>query len=197
MNPTFFKTPQKFRAWFDCNHEKKTELWVGFYKKASGKASITWPESVDQALCFGWIDGIRKSLDEESYVIRFTPRRPRSNWSAVNIKRIQELIELGLVHDNGLAAFERRTEKTSVQYAYEQGKIELNKDYEKQIKSNRKAWKYFQEMAPSYRKPSIWWVMSAKREETRLRRLGILIECCEKGERIPNLTNRPRTKKKK
>lgn len=197
MKPTFFETPQNFRDWLERYHNQRTELWVGYYKKATGRASITWPESVDQALCFGWIDGIRKSLGDESYVIRFTPRRQKSIWSEVNLKRINELIELGLVHEFGLAAYERRTDKTSARYAYEQGDVALSKEYEEQIKANPKAWDYFEALPQSYKKPSIWWVMSAKQKETQLRRLGILIECCEKGERIPGLVNRPRVKKKK
>ncbi len=196
MKPTFFPTPAKFRAWFERNHLRKDELWVGYYKKASRRKSITWPESVDQALCFGWIDGIRKSLDDESYVIRFTPRRKKSNWSTVNIRRIGELIQLNLVHESGLAAFNRRPDNAAVRYAYEQGKVALDKASEKKIRANKKAWAFFESLAPSYKKPSIWWVMSAKRSETKHRRLAVLIESCEQGEKMPGLVNQ-RVRKKK
>ena len=185
MTPTFFKTPTDFRDWLEKNHTKADELWVGYYKKATKIPSITWPESVDQALCFGWIDGLRKSVDEKSYKIRFTPRRPNSIWSAVNIKRIGELIGEGLVQAPGLAAFERRREDKSRVYAYEKKQAALKKEYEDTFKKNEKAWTYFQNVAPYYRKTVIHWVMSAKREETRLRRLGILIQSSEEEQKIP------------
>ena len=139
---TYFKTPAHFRKWFEKNQASSQVLWVGFYKKGSGKSSITWPESVGEALCFGWIDGIRKSLDEASYTIRFTPRKPLSIWSAVNIKRAQELIELGRMQPAGLAAFQARTEDRSRRYSYEQQGSKLVGEYEKKLKANRKAWKF-------------------------------------------------------
>lgn len=185
MKPTFFKTPAAFRAWFEAHHESEKELWVGYYKKASGKPSIDWPESVDQGLCFGWIDGIRKTIDAESYMIRFTPRRKQSHWSAVNIKRFAELEKEGLIQPAGKAAYQRRTEQNSVQAAYERGEVELSPEYIKEFKQNPTAWDYYEQLPPFAKKISTWFVMSAKREDTRLRRLRILIESSAKGERLP------------
>jgi uncharacterized protein YdeI (YjbR/CyaY-like superfamily) len=184
MEVKFFKTPAELRKWFEKNHDKATEQWVGFYKKGSGKPSITWPESVDQALCFGWIDGLRKSIDEESYKIRFTPRKAKSIWSAVNIKRASELKGLGLMHANGLSAFEKRDEKLAQRYAYEQESVSLDPAYEKQLRKNKKAWEFFQSQPPSYRKVVSWWIVRAKQEETRLRRLETLITDSAAGRRI-------------
>ena len=185
---TFFKTPPDLRKWFEANHASVTELWVGYYKKDSGKPSITWPQSVDEALCFGWIDGIRKSIDDVRYMIRFTPRKSRSIWSAVNIKRANELIELGLMRPAGLKAFAARQENRSGIYSYEQRSPELTKQYGKILKQNLVAWKFFQAQPPSYRKAANWWVVSAKKEETRLQRLEKLIQHSERGERIPQFT---------
>ena len=159
-------------------------MWVGFYKKNSGKASITWPQSVDEALCFGWIDGIRKTIDEISYKIRFTPRRQRSIWSAVNIKRVGELSEQGLMREAGLKAFSARREYRSGIYSYEQRSPEMPAQYAKVLKKNAAAWKFFQAQAPSYRKAINWWVLSAKREETRLKRLDQLIKDSAAGRRV-------------
>lgn len=184
MEVNFFKTPAELRKWFEKNHDKVTEQWVGFYKKGSGKPSITWPESVDQALCFGWIDGVRKSIDDESYKIRFTPRKTKSIWSAVNIKRAGDLKELGLMHANGLNAFENRDEKLAQRYAYEQESVGLDPVYEKKLQKNKKAWEFFQSQPPSYRKVAIWWIVRAKQEETRLRRLETLITDSAAGRRI-------------
>lgn len=186
--PTFFPTPDSFRKWLAQNQEKETELWVGYYKKATKKASITWPESVDQALCFGWIDGLRKRIDEETYKVRFTPRKSDSHWSNVNIARITELQKDGLVVDPGLAAWKKRSPKRTARASYEQKKVVLASMYEAQIRQNSKAVEFFfEKLSPSYRKQTIWWVMSAKKEETRLRRLGILIQSSEKGELVPPL----------
>ena len=169
------------------------ELWVGFYKKSSGKPSITWPEAVDQALCFGWIDGQRKGIDDVSYTIRFTPRKPRSIWSAVNVKRVGELTAQGLMHPAGLKAFENRTEEKSGVYAYEQETpAELDADYEQRFRANQTAWDFFQAQAAWYRRAAIWWVISAKKEETRLKRLATLIEDSERGRTVPPLTRRTR-----
>ena len=176
MKLKFFKTPADFRKWFETHHASVTELWVGFYKKDSGKKSITWPQAVDEALCFGWIDGIRKSRDEVSYKIRFTPRKQRSIWSAVNIRRVAELSKQGLMQPAGLKAFAARQENRSGIYAYEQRSPELPEQYAKKLKQNEAAWKFFEAQAPSYRKTANWWVLSAKREETRLRRLDKLID---------------------
>ncbi len=188
MKPTFFPTPFDFRAWFEKYHDKTLELWVGFYKKGSGKPSITWPEAVDAALCFGWIDGIRKSIDEISYTIRFTPRKPKSTWSAVNIKRVAELTNLGLMRPAGLEAFQRRTPEKSGIYSYEQRHaLKLDGKYEKKFRANKKAWTFFQTMPPWYRRTATYWVLSAKQEETRLKRLARLIEDSENERSIPQL----------
>jgi len=187
MNLIFFPKRSDFRKWLENNHDKVKELWVGYYKKNSEKPSITYPESLDEALCFGWIDGLRKSIDEISYKIRFTPRKATSNWSAVNIKKVEELIEHGLMRETGLRVFEKRTEKKSSNYSYEQKIVELKKEYLEKIKANKNAWDFFNSLPPSAKKLSILWIMSAKKEETQLRRLGILIESSEKGEKIPPL----------
>lgn len=181
----FFKTPSHLRKWFEAHHASVPEQWVGFYKKDSGKPGITWPQSVDEALCFGWIDGIRKSIDDLSYKIRFTPRKPRSTWSAVNIKRAGELIEQGLMQPTGLKAFEARQENRSGIYSYEQRSPELPDQYEKKLKKNQAAWKFFQAQPPSYRKAANWWILSAKKEETKLKRLNELIEHSAHEQRIP------------
>lgn len=188
MNLMFFPTGAEFYQWLATNHDKVDELWVGYYKKHTGIPSITWPESVDQALCFGWIDGIRKRIDEQSYKVRFTPRRPKSMWSAVNIKRVEELKTEGLMMPAGLAAYEKREEKKSKVYSYERKNAKLSDEYEAQIRANEKAWDYYeQRLAHSYKKASIHWIMSAKKEETRQRRLNILIQSCEEGQKIPPL----------
>ena len=188
MKVNFFKTQADFRKWLAARHASETELWVGFYKKDTGKASITWPQSVDEALCFGWIDGIRKNIDEVSYKIRFTPRKQRSTWSAVNIKRVPELTEQGLMEAAGLKAFAARQENTSGIYSYEQRTPELPAQYARNLKKNAAAWKFFQAQPPSYRKAVNWWVVSAKQEETRLKRLDKLIDDSAEGRRIPQFT---------
>jgi uncharacterized protein YdeI (YjbR/CyaY-like superfamily) len=188
MKPKFFPSPSAWHDWLEEHHEKHDELWVGFYKVGSGKASITWPEAVDGALCFGWIDGVRKRLDESSYVIRFTPRRGRSVWSAINIKRVAELSARGLMRPKGVQAFEKRTGSRSEIYAYEQRKgAELGGAYEKQFRANKKAWKFFRAQPPWYQRTASWWVISAKKEETRVRRLGQLIEDSENERTIREL----------
>ena len=179
MTPTFFIDQTELRKWLIKNHKKETELLVGFYKKDSGKLNMTWSQSVDEALCFGWIDGVRKSIDENSYCIRFTPRKPTSIWSAVNIKKVEELTKQGLMQPAGLASFEKRTDNNSKIYAYEIAEVKFSADFEKQFKANKKAWDFFQSLAPSYRKLSTNWVMSAKQEVTRMRRLSKLIADCE------------------
>jgi len=173
--PTFFAKQSDFRKWLQKNHKKETELLVGFYKVGSGKPSMTWPQSVDQALCFGWIDGVRKSIDKESYQIRFTQRKPKSIWSAINIGKIEELKKQGLMQPVGLASFEKRIEGKSRIYSYEKDEAELTQKFKKQFKANKKAWHYFQSLAPSYRRVSTHWVMNAKQETTRLKRLNQLI----------------------
>jgi uncharacterized protein YdeI (YjbR/CyaY-like superfamily) len=188
MDVTFFKTAADFRKWLAKHHERADELWVGYYKKGSGKPSITWPESVDEALCFGWIDGIRKSIDDTGYTIRFTPRRPRSNWSAVNIKRVAELVEQGRMTPAGLAAFEKRTEARSGIYTYEQRPQVLDGVYGERLAANPKASAFFRSQSAWYQKSATWWVMSAKREETRQKRLSELIADSEAGRTLPPLT---------
>ncbi len=186
---TFFATLDEFRAWLEAHHAESTELWVGFHKKGSGLPSITWPEAVDEALCFGWIDGVRKSIDETSYVIRFTPRKARSTWSAVNIRRVQELREEGRMRPAGLKAFDARTQEKSAIYSYEQGdSVELGDAFERQFRDNRTAWEFFQAQAAWYRKAAIWWVTSAKRDETRQKRLTALIEDSAAGRKVASLT---------
>ena len=181
MTQTFFAKQSDFRKWLKKNHKKETELVVGFYKVGSGKPSMTWSQSVDEALCFGWIDGVRKSIDEESYQIRFTRRKPASIWSAINIKKIAELTEKGLMQPEGLASFEKRKEEKSKIYSYENEEAKFTQDFVKQFKANKKAWKYFQSIAPSYRKVSTHWVMSAKQESTKRKRLNELIADSARG----------------
>jgi uncharacterized protein YdeI (YjbR/CyaY-like superfamily) len=184
MTPKFFKSPKEFRKWLEINHATAAELWVGYHKKHTGKPSLTWPESVDQALCFGWIDGLRKSIDEERYMIRFTPRKDASIWSAVNIKRVAELTKLGLMHSAGLAKFKKRDPQKAELYSFERKNATLPREFQKEFEANAKAWKFFQSMPPSYRTPATWWVMSAKKEETRARRLALLIADSQAGGRI-------------
>lgn len=181
MTPTFFATPTDFRKWLKKNHSKETELVVGFYKVDSGKASITWSQSVDEALCFGWIDGVRTSIDKDSYKIRFTKRKPGSIWSAINIKKIETLTKLGLMQPAGLASFEKRTTANSKIYSHESEAVELSAAFEKLFKANKKAWIYFKALAASYKKNSTHWVMSAKQEATKLSRLQQLIKDSEAG----------------
>ena len=191
MEPTFFATPADFRAWLERHHESDSELIVGFHKRGSGRPSITWPEAVDQALCFGWIDGVRRRIDDTSYSIRFTPRKARSIWSAVNIKRMKELADEGLVAPAGLAAFERRADDRSAIYSYEQRKAaDLEADQERRLRADERAWAFFEAQPPSYRRAAIHWVTSAKKPQTRERRLAQLIDCSAAGEPVPPL--RPR-----
>jgi uncharacterized protein YdeI (YjbR/CyaY-like superfamily) len=184
MEITFFKTSADFREWLEARHATAKELWVGFYKKNSGKPSITWPESVDQALCFGWIDGVRKSIDELSYMIRFSPRKSTSVWSAINMKRAEELATQGLMRPAGKKAYELRKENRSGIYSYEQRSPTLPDSYDKLLKANKAAWVFFEAQPPSYRKTAFWWVVSAKKEETRLKRLEKLIEYSAGGKRL-------------
>ena len=184
MDVKFFKTPAAFRKWLAANHAKAKELWVGFYKKSSGKPSIDWPESVDEALCFGWIDGIRKSVDEESYKIRFTPRKPGSIWSNVNVRNVERLIKEKRMQPAGLKAYEFKKEYRYGIYAYEQRSPELVEPYAGQFRKNKAAWKFFEAQPPGYRKMMNWYVVSAKQEETRLKRLKQLIEHSAQGKRI-------------
>jgi uncharacterized protein YdeI (YjbR/CyaY-like superfamily) len=193
--PAFFSASSEWRAWLEEHHAETEELWVGFHKKHSGNPSITWPEAVDAALCFGWIDGIRKSLDEVSYTIRFTPRRARSTWSAVNIRRVAELKKSGLMHPAGVRAFTARRDEKSEIYAYEQRKgAKLGGAYEQRFRTDKTAWSFFQAQPPWYRRTASWWVISAKKEETRQRRLATLIEDSKSGRTIRALTRPGRSK---
>ena len=187
MDVHFFKTQAELRKWFQKNHLTEKELWVGFHRKKTGKQVFTWPEAVDEALCVGWIDGIRKKVDEESYCNRFTPRKKSSNWSNVNIKRIQELIEAGLVQEAGKHAFYNRDLRKQQSASFEQEKVEFPPAYLKKFKANKAAWKFFDAQTNTYKKQSTWYVISAKQEETRLRRLDILIEDSENGIHIKPL----------
>src|SRR3954454_10571360 len=188
QQPIFFRTAAEFRRWLKAHHSKTTEQWIGFYRKDSNRPSITWPESVDEALCFGWIDGLRKSIDAYSYKIRFTPRRATTVWSAVNARRMRELIRAGRVQKAGLAAFDRRTETKTAIYSYE------NRDAAilpisaiATFRRHRKAWRWFTSQSPSYRQTAIWWVVSAKRPETRQKRLEIFISDSASGRKIAPL----------
>ncbi|WP_426450212.1 YdeI/OmpD-associated family protein [Paenibacillus sp. S-38] len=189
MHPLFFASPAGFHSWLELHHEEADELWVGYYKKGTGRPSMTWPESVDEALSFGWIDSIRKRIDEQSYAIRFTPRRPGSIWSSVNIARVAELTAQGRMRPAGLKAFEARSQARSSVYAYEQKETaELTAEYVAIFRSRPDAWAFFQAQPPGYRKSAVWWVLSAKKEETQQRRLAQLIEDSAAGRRIPQLT---------
>jgi uncharacterized protein YdeI (YjbR/CyaY-like superfamily) len=193
MELQFFEAPEEFRSWLRQHHATADELWVGFYKKGSGRPSITWPEAVDEALCFGWIDGLRKSIDEVSYRIRFTPRRPGSTWSAVNVRRAEALVEAGRMEPAGLAAFTRRREDRTGSYSFEQGKVAFAEELEAELRGNAKAWEFFQAQPATYRKTVTWWVMSAKRDETRKRRLAALVRDSEAGQRIAQFRRDDRT----
>jgi len=193
-NPLFFARPLEFHDWLEKNRDKAQEIWVGFHKKSSGKPSITWAESVDEALCFGWIDSLRRSVNDTSYANRFTPRKARSTWSAVNIRRAKELISLGHMQPAGIKAFEQRSNERSAIYSYEQRQsAKLSGAFEKQFRANEKAWKFFRAQAPWYQKVAAFWVVSAKKDDTRLKRLSKLIEDSEKERTIPPLTRPHRT----
>ena len=184
MQVVFFATPAEFRAWLEANHETATELWVGFHKKATGRPSMVWSEAVDQALCFGWIDGIRKSVDADSYANRFTPRKARSTWSNVNIDKVARLTEQGLMTPAGLRAFEARDAAKSGVYSFEQRPETFPPAFEEQFRANADAWTFWQTQPPGYRRTATSWVASAKREETRQKRLLTLIEDSAHGRRI-------------
>jgi uncharacterized protein YdeI (YjbR/CyaY-like superfamily) len=185
---TFFASPALFRKWLGKNHEKESELLVGFHKRDSGRASMTWPESVAEALCFGWIDGIRRRIDDDSYSIRFTPRKPTSIWSTVNTNKMRELIADGFAHPAGMRAFERRSEDKSAIYAYEnRHSAVLDPASAREFKRHKAAWKFFESCPPWYKRTAIWRIISAKRAETRAKRLAELIACCAAGRSIPTL----------
>jgi uncharacterized protein YdeI (YjbR/CyaY-like superfamily) len=197
----YFSSPEEFRAWLEEHHQAQTEVWVGYWKKATGKPSLTWSQAVDQALCFGWIDGVLRRVDDERHVQRFTPRKPTSNWSAINIAKVEQLRAEGLMRPAGEAAFARRRDAseavTSAQreaesgiYSYEQrDKAALDPQQEERFRANAAAWENFMAMPPSYRKMALWWVVSAKRPETRERRLGTLIEDSAADRRLAQMSN--------
>jgi uncharacterized protein YdeI (YjbR/CyaY-like superfamily) len=190
MEPTYFAKPALWRKWLEKNHAKAEELWVGFRKVGSGEPSVTWPQAVDEALCFGWIDGLRKSIDATRYKIRFTPRKAKSIWSAVNLKKVAELVRQGLMRAKGMEAFEKRDPKRAQKYSFEQKtEVALDAVFEKKFQGDAKAWSFFSAQPPSYRKAATWWVISAKQEETRLRRLGTLIADSQAGMRLAHLVS--------
>jgi len=184
ITPIFFSNQQEFRKWLTKNHKKETELIVGYYKVGTGKPSMTWSHSVDQALCFGWIDGVRRSIDSESYCIRFTPRKQTSRWSDVNIKKVAELIKQGLMQPAGVEIFNKRKREESKLYSFENAGKQLAQNLEKKFKANKAAWSFFTKQAPSYKKMIVHWITSAKREETQLTRLEQAITESVKQKRI-------------
>ena len=193
MKPIFFATSAELRAWLERNHATATELLVGFYKRGSGKPSITWQEMVDEELCFGWIDGVRTGIDDVSYANRITPRTPRSTWSAINIARAKELTRLGRMQPAGVKAFERRTDDRSAIYSYEQRKpARLDPKAERSFRANKQAWAFFHTQTPSYQRAALWWVISAKREETQKKRLATVIGDSARGRRVGPLAPRRR-----
>jgi uncharacterized protein YdeI (YjbR/CyaY-like superfamily) len=188
VDAIFFSTSAEFRAWLEEHHETASEVWVGYYKKATGRPTMTWSEAVDEALCFGWIDGKVQRIDEERHRQRFTPRRPRSNWSAVNIAKVAELRDQGRMTPAGGAAFVARREDASGGYSYERRhEAAFDADQEAAFRGNPSAWEWFNAETPSYRTMATFWVVSAKRPETRARRLATLIECSAQGRRVPPL----------
>jgi uncharacterized protein YdeI (YjbR/CyaY-like superfamily) len=196
MSPTFFASGSELREWLEAHHAGERELWIGFHKKDSGKGGITYPEALDEALCFGWIDGVRKSIDAASYTIRFTPRKPRSNWSEVNIRRAHELAALGRMRPPGTRAFEERDEEKTKQYSYEARSRDLDPALAERFRANAGAWAFFQSQPPYYRRVAQWYVMSAKKEETRLKRLAELMDRSAQGLRLPQIGAEKKTPKK-
>jgi uncharacterized protein YdeI (YjbR/CyaY-like superfamily) len=190
--PRFFPSAAHFRRWLAANHDRVRELWVGFYKKESGRPSMTYPEALDEALCHGWIDGVRKTVDATSYTSRFTPRKLDSFWSVVNTRRVAELKKTGRMEAPGLAAFSRRDRKRTKQYSYERGAARLTPAEERRFKAEARAWEFFRAQAPSYQRVATWYVASAKKDETRRRRLDALIALCAGGERLPGFARSPK-----
>lgn len=180
MKPVYFNDQNEFRKWLEKNHDKESEIIVGYYKVGTGKPSMTWSQSVDQAICYGWIDGIRRSIDEERYCIRFTPRKPASIWSKVNIKKVEELRKKGLMKEPGLQVYDNRKDLISGISSFEKDAAKLDDISERLFKSNQVAWDFFVKQAPSYQKTKIYWIMSARQEATRISRLNKLVDACEK-----------------
>jgi uncharacterized protein YdeI (YjbR/CyaY-like superfamily) len=186
-DPIWFPSPEAFRAWLAAHHATEREVVVGYWKKGTGKPSLTWPESVDEALCFGWIDGVRHGVDEERYTIRFTPRKPTSIWSAVNVARVEALRSEGRMQPSGEAAYARRTAERTAVYAFERAEASLGA-YEVDLQANAAAWAFWTAQPAGYRKTATWWVISAKKEETRRSRLATLIADSAAGRRLAQLT---------
>jgi uncharacterized protein YdeI (YjbR/CyaY-like superfamily) len=184
MEPIFFINPAEFRKWLGKNHLSATEVWVGYYKKETGKPSMIWSESVDQALCFGWIDGIRKKVDDQCYCNRFTPRKKTSNWSNINIAKVEALIRQGLMMPAGLEAYKQRKENRTGIYSFENEIKDLPEDYTAIFRKNKEAWEYYSATPPSYRRTVTHWVLSAKQEATRLSRLEKLIAGSGEGKQV-------------
>jgi uncharacterized protein YdeI (YjbR/CyaY-like superfamily) len=193
-DPIYFETPEQLRDWFDANHATADELWIGHWKKSTGRPSLSWSETVDEALCVGWIDGVRHSVDKDRFTQRFTPRRPGSNWSLINVAKVEELTKQGRMRPAGRAAFEaRRPDRTGV-YSFERGEPAFTPEQERRFRANAKAWEWFQGKPKSYRRPATWWVISAKQEATRERRLTALIEDSAAGQTVRPLTSPARRK---
>ncbi|HTG87799.1 MAG TPA: YdeI/OmpD-associated family protein [Pyrinomonadaceae bacterium] len=197
MKPKFFSSPEQFRQWLEQSHDSAEELLVGFHKKDSGKKSVTYAQALDEALCYGWIDGVRKSLDETRYTIRFTPRKPKSIWSNVNVRHVERLQKEGRMAEPGLRAYARRDPKRTGIYAFENEAREFSPEFEKRFRANKAAWQFFQTEPPSIRRTCIFWVMSAKKEETRVRRLDQLITRAAQGIRSGVMETKSRTDQKK
>ena len=191
MKPRYFRSPTEFRAWLREHHGTETELWVGFHKKGSGRPSITWSEAVDEALCYGWVDSVRKSVDAQRFTNRFTPRKPNSNWSEVNIRRVEQLIRQRRMRAPGLKVFEARQPRKAGTYSYEQRyDVKLTPAFERTFRASKEAWAWFRGQPPGYRSTALYWVMTAKKPETRERRLSTLIEDSAAGRRVPPLRRR-------
>jgi uncharacterized protein YdeI (YjbR/CyaY-like superfamily) len=190
--PRFFKTPAALRRWFEAHHATSAELWIGFYKKDSGRGGVVYKQALDEALCFGWIDGMIRRVDEVCYMQRFTPRRSRSTWSAVNIAKMRALIDGGRAQPAGLAAFERRTPDRSAVYSYEQRRTATLSPAERRaVQADPAAWSFFEAQPPHYKRAVALWIQGAKKVETRQRRLAVLIDCSARGRLVPPFLPRP------
>jgi uncharacterized protein YdeI (YjbR/CyaY-like superfamily) len=194
MDIEFFQTQDDFMAWLENQHTVLKEQWIGYYKKATGQPSISYQESVDAALCYGWIDGLKMAIDGERYAIRFTPRKPTSTWSAVNMRRVAELQALGKMKSAGMQAYQLRRENKSGIDSYEQRSADLDSPHIDRLQQNQSAWEFYQAQSNAYRRAANWWVVSAKTETTRLKRLDQLIACSAEGQKIPLLTRKKKEK---
>jgi uncharacterized protein YdeI (YjbR/CyaY-like superfamily) len=186
--PIYFESPDEFRAWLEEHHETETEVWVGMWKKATGKQGVSWAQAVDEALCFGWIDGVLRRVDDQRHIQRFSPRKPSSNWSAINIANVERLRAEGRMRPAGEAAFARRRDDRTAVYSHEQRRNPaFSPEEQAQLEADEAAWAYFSARPPSYRRQATWWVISAKRPETRARRLATLIADSAAGRPIKPL----------